>query len=92
MLKYGRQFAVQNLDQLYIPGSSAHKTTNDDMTYTVLKGMLKLNGIQNINNKTKQPFVTNYIHIKGHIYTKGIVKVHDVLMPSSSGILRKVIS
>ena len=36
----GRQFTVQNLDQLYVLVSSAHKTTSGDMTYTVLKAML----------------------------------------------------
>ena len=41
LLINGRQFTVQNLDQLYVPVSSAHKTTCPDMTYTVLKVMLK---------------------------------------------------
>ena len=31
----GQQFTVQNLDQLYILVSSAHKTTSRDMTCTV---------------------------------------------------------
>ena len=39
----GRQFIVQNLDQLYVLVSSAHKTTCSDMTCTVLKATLKLN-------------------------------------------------
>ena len=38
----GRQCTVQNLDQLYVLISSAHKTTHHDMTYTVLKVTLKL--------------------------------------------------
>ena len=38
----GRQLTVQNLDQLYVVVSSAHKTTHCDMTCTVLKAMLKL--------------------------------------------------
>ena len=33
----GRQFTVQNFDQLYVPVSSAHKTTRRGMTCTVLK-------------------------------------------------------
>ena len=33
----GGQFTVQNLDQLYVLVSSAHKTTRHDMTCTVLK-------------------------------------------------------
>ena len=37
----GWQFRVQNLDQLHVLVSSAHKTTCRDMTYTVLKVMLK---------------------------------------------------
>ena len=41
VVSYGRQFTVQNLDQLYVPVSSAHKTTRHDMTYTVLKATLK---------------------------------------------------
>ena len=36
----GLQFTVQNLDQLYVLVSSAHKTTCHDMTCTVLKAML----------------------------------------------------
>ena len=35
------QFTVQNLDQLYLLVSSAHKTTHRDMTYTMLKATLK---------------------------------------------------
>ena len=37
------QFTVQNLDQLFVLVSSAHKTTCHDMTYTVLKAMLYQN-------------------------------------------------
>ena len=37
LLTDGREFTVQNLGQLYILVSSAHKTTHRDMTYTVLK-------------------------------------------------------
>ena len=33
----GRQFSVQNLDQLYVLVSSAHKTTRRDLTCTVFK-------------------------------------------------------
>ena len=33
----GLQFTVQNLDQLYVLVSSAHKTTSRDMTYTMVK-------------------------------------------------------
>ena len=36
-----RQFTVQNLDQLCVLVSSAHKATSCDITYTVLKVMLK---------------------------------------------------
>ena len=42
-LTVGRQFIVQNLDQLYALVSSAHKTTCCDMTYTVLKATLNRN-------------------------------------------------
>ena len=42
LLTEGRQFAVQNLDQLYVLVSSAHKTTHRDMTCTVLKATKKL--------------------------------------------------
>ena len=34
-LAIGRQFIVQNLDQLYVLVSCAHKTINRDMTYTM---------------------------------------------------------
>ena len=34
----GWRFTVQNLDQLYVLVSSAHKTTRHHMTCTVLKG------------------------------------------------------
>ena len=37
----GRQFTVQKLYQLYVLVSSAHKTTCRDITFTVLKAMLK---------------------------------------------------
>ena len=40
LLTDGWQFTVQNLYQLYILVSSAHKTTHQDMTGTVLKTML----------------------------------------------------
>ena len=40
-LTNGRQFTVQNLDQLYVLVSSVHKTSRPDMTCTVLKGTLK---------------------------------------------------
>ena len=33
----GLQFTVQNLDQLYVLVSSAHKTTQSEMTCTLLK-------------------------------------------------------
>ena len=36
-LAVGRQFTVQNHDQLYVLVSSAHKTTHRDMTCTVLR-------------------------------------------------------
>ena len=39
LLTDGRQFTVQNLDQMYVLVSSAHKTTCHDMTCTVLKAM-----------------------------------------------------
>ena len=39
----GWQFTVQNLDQLYVLVSSAHKTTRRDMTYAVLKVTLNPN-------------------------------------------------
>ena len=35
LLAVGRQFTVQNFDQLYALVSSAHKTTCCDMTYTM---------------------------------------------------------
>ena len=37
VLTNGRQFTVQNLDQLYVLVSSARITTRRDMTCTVLK-------------------------------------------------------
>ena len=37
----GQKFTVENLDQLHVLVSSAHKTTRCDMTYTVLKVKLK---------------------------------------------------
>ena len=37
----GRQFTVQNLDQLYVLNSSAHKTTRCDMICAVLNATLK---------------------------------------------------
>ena len=43
----GWQFIVQNLDQLYVLDSSAHKTTHHDITYTsVIKVMLKPNKLE----------------------------------------------
>ena len=36
-----QQFTVQQLDQIYVLVSTAHKTSKSDMTYTVLKAMLK---------------------------------------------------
>ena len=36
-LTNGRQFTVQNLDQLYVLVSSAHKTARRDMTCTVFE-------------------------------------------------------
>ena len=41
LLTAGRQFTVQNLDQLYVLVSSALPTTRRDMTCTVLEAMLK---------------------------------------------------
>ena len=41
VLTDGWQFTEQNLDQLYVLFSFAHKTTCSDMTSTVLKGTLK---------------------------------------------------
>ena len=35
MLTSGLQFTVQNLDQLHVLVSSAHKTTRLDITYSV---------------------------------------------------------
>ena len=37
----GQQFTVQTLHQLYVLVALADKTTHCDMTYTVLKVMLK---------------------------------------------------
>ena len=37
LLTNARQFTVQNLLQVYLLISAAHKTTRLDMTYTVLK-------------------------------------------------------
>ena len=37
LLTDGQPFTVQNLDQLYVLVSSAHKTTHRDMSYTELK-------------------------------------------------------
>ena len=37
LLTDGRQFTVENLEQLYKLVSSAYRTTNQDMIYTVLK-------------------------------------------------------
>ena len=37
MLADGREFTEQNLDQLYVLVSAAHKTTHRDMSCTVLK-------------------------------------------------------
>ena len=41
LLADGQQFTVQNLDQLYVLVSSAHKTTHHDMTCTVMVEILK---------------------------------------------------
>ena len=41
LLAAGRQFTVQNFDQLYVLVSSAHKTTRRAMTYIVFKATLK---------------------------------------------------
>ena len=39
LLTNGQQFTIQNLDQLYVLVSYAHKTTSHDITRTVLKAM-----------------------------------------------------
>ena len=41
LLTDGREFTVQNLDQLYVLVSSTHKKNRCDMTYPALKAMLK---------------------------------------------------
>ena len=45
LLTDGRQFTVQNLYQLYVLVSSAHKTTHQDMTGTMLLSKIKLKKI-----------------------------------------------
>ena len=40
ILTNGRQFTVQNLDQLYVLVSSVYKTIRRNMTYTLLKRTL----------------------------------------------------
>ena len=46
LLTDGRQFTVQNFDQLYVLVSSAHKTTRCDITCTVLKATYTLNKLK----------------------------------------------
>ena len=46
-----QEFTVQNLDQLHVLVSSAHKTTHRNITYAVLNVILKCKNINFYNTK-----------------------------------------